>query len=50
MCDAASLRVLSSKVAFASPQRLSALRASFKRTVGCLGERRFGLACEAVDR
>ena len=26
MCDAASLRVLSSKVAFASPQRLSALR------------------------
>jgi hypothetical protein len=36
MCDAASLRVLSSKVAFASPQRLSALRASFNRTVGCL--------------
>ena len=36
MCDAASLRVLSSKVAFASPQRLSARRASFNRTVGRL--------------
>ena len=41
MCDAASLRVLSSKVAFASPQQLSALRASFNRTVGVLSETLF---------
>jgi len=36
MCDAASLSVLSSKAACASPQRLSALRASVQRDGGVL--------------